>query len=71
MKTSQKVGMATVLLMAVTGYGAWSLYKKYNPDFMKDMDRACKRISKDVVKTFFHIESFLFLEKVNYTQTFV
>lgn len=51
MKTSQKVGMATVLLMAVTGYGAWSLYKKYNPDFMKDMGRACKRISKDVEKS--------------------
>ena len=50
MKKSQKIGMATVL-MALTGYGAWSLYKKYNPDYMRDMECAYKRISRDVEKT--------------------
>lgn len=51
MKTSQKVGMGAAVLMALTGYGAWSLYKKYNPDYMKDMDYAYKKISRDVEKT--------------------
>lgn len=50
MKTSQKVGMGAIL-MALTGYGAWSLYKKYNPEGMKDMEHACKKISRDVEKT--------------------
>lgn len=50
MKKSYKVGMTTALL-ALTGYGAWALYKKYNPDYMKDMELAYKRMSRDVEKT--------------------
>lgn len=50
MKKSHKIGMAT-MLMALTGYGAWSLYKKYNPDYMKDMERAYQKMSKDVEKS--------------------
>ncbi len=49
MKKSQKVGM-TAAIVALTGYGAWTLYKKYNPDYMKDMERAYKKISKDAQK---------------------
>ena len=50
MKKSQKIGMTTAIL-ALTGYGAWALYKKYNPDYMKDMELAYKRMSRDVEKT--------------------
>jgi len=50
MKKSQKIGM-TAVLMALTGYGAWTLYKKYNPDYMRDMEDAYKKISRDVEKT--------------------
>lgn len=50
MKRSYKVGMTTALL-ALTGYGAWSLYKKYYPDYMKEMENAYKRMSRDVEKT--------------------
>lgn len=50
MKKYQKVGMTTALI-ALGGYGAWSLYRKYNPDYMKDMEKAYKRMSKDVEKT--------------------
>ena len=49
MKRSQKIGMAT-MLMALTGYGAWSLYKKYSHDFMADMECAYKNLAKDVEK---------------------
>ena len=50
MKTSQKVGMAT-MLMALTGFGMWSLYKKMNPDYMQDMKHAYNRMAKDVEKS--------------------
>ncbi len=46
MKKNQKIGM-TVALMALTGYGAWALYKKYNPDYMRDMEHAYKKISRE------------------------
>ena len=50
MKKYQMVGMTT-LLLGLTGYGAWSLYKKYNPDCMKDMVSTYKRMSRDLEKT--------------------
>lgn len=49
MRTSHKVSMA-VALAALTGYGAWALYKKYNPDCMRDFEDSCKKISRDVEK---------------------
>lgn len=50
MKRSHKIAMGT-MLMALTGYGAWTLYKKYNQDFMKEMECAYQKISKDVEKS--------------------
>lgn len=50
MKKTSKIGM-TAILMAVTGYGAWSLYKKYNPECMNDMEDMFRKMSKDVEKS--------------------
>ncbi len=41
--------------LALTGYGAWCMYKKYCPecanDMKKDMKRNMKRMTKDVEKS--------------------
>lgn len=50
MKKSSQI-CTTAAILALTGYGAWALYKKYNPDYMKDMERAYKKMSRDVEKT--------------------
>jgi len=49
MRRSQKVSMA-VALAALTGYGAWALYKKYNPDYMRDLENSYRRITRDAEK---------------------
>ena len=49
MKKSQKIGMTTAIL-ALTGYGAWALYKKYNPDYMRDLENSYRRITRDAEK---------------------
>lgn len=50
MKKTTKV-VSAAMLMAITGYGAWSLYKRYNPNCMDDMTDALNKISKDVEKS--------------------
>ncbi len=49
MKKYQKTSMA-VALLALTGYGAWQMYRKYNPDYMKDLERSYKKMSRDAEK---------------------
>lgn len=49
MKTRHKVSMA-VALAALTGYGAWALYKKYNPDYMRDLENSYRRFTRDAEK---------------------
>ena len=49
MRTSHKISMA-VALFALTGYGAWALYKKYNPDCMRDLEYSYRKITRDAEK---------------------
>ncbi len=39
-----------VLGMALTGYGAWCMYKKYCPDCAKDMKKDFKHMTKGIEK---------------------
>ncbi len=50
MTKTGKVMTATVL-MALTGYGVWTLYKKYNPEAVEDMENCMSKMSKNVEKS--------------------
>lgn len=41
----------SVLLAGLTGYGAWSLYKKKNPQCAKKMKNEVKKITKNMEKS--------------------
>jgi len=36
----------SLALMAAAGYGAWSMYKKYNPSATQDIKRAVGKMTK-------------------------
>ena len=40
-----------VLLGIAAGYGAWTMYKKVNPNAEKDMKESISKISKNTTKS--------------------
>ena len=50
MKKSGIIG-GVVLGLALSGYGAWCVYKKYCPDCANDMKKDLKHMTKNVEKS--------------------
>lgn len=40
-----------LLLGAAAGYGAWAVYKKFNPDATKDIKNSISKMSKNATKS--------------------
>lgn len=50
MKKEMIIG-STVVGMALAGYGAWCMYKKYCPECADNMEKDMKKMKKNVEKS--------------------